>query len=94
MSVFIEVQIKAKRCVGIADCGKCVQVCPVNIFNKIGNDPVIVNDNEDECLLCDFCLNECNSRMPLLSASYTKNKYGQTGIGQSVGASIGILTLP
>ncbi len=41
---------------GLAD--KLVEVCPVNIF-KVGSEPSsveIVEDNVDECTLCDLCM--------------------------------------
>jgi ferredoxin len=32
MSEFIRLEIDLKRCVGMRECGKCVQLCPVNIL--------------------------------------------------------------
>ncbi len=37
----------------------CVRVCPVNIFEKDGQRPRVVAANEDECILCDQCRQEC-----------------------------------
>jgi len=59
MSEFIRVEIDMKSCTGIHKCGKCVQVCPVNIFEAEGEEPVIVEQNQDECTLCNLCLDEC-----------------------------------
>jgi NAD-dependent dihydropyrimidine dehydrogenase PreA subunit len=59
MSLFIKVEIDMGRCVGIERCGQCVQVCPVTIFGEKENDPVIIEENEDECTLCDLCVEEC-----------------------------------
>ncbi|RLC53894.1 MAG: ferredoxin [Candidatus Cloacimonadota bacterium] len=59
MSLFIKIKIDMNKCVGMEKCGKCEQICPVNIFLKKGNNPTVVYDNEDECTLCDLCLNEC-----------------------------------
>jgi NAD-dependent dihydropyrimidine dehydrogenase PreA subunit len=59
MSEFIRVTIADDRCTGIEACGKCVQVCPVNIFGAEGHRPSIVEENQDECTLCDLCLEEC-----------------------------------
>lgn len=59
MGLFIEVDIIEERCMGIADCGACIRICPVNIFEGKQGIPRIVPKNEDECILCDQCLEEC-----------------------------------
>ena len=59
MSEFIRVEIDINGCIGIDKCGKCVRVCPVNIFEAEGEQPVIVEQNQDECTLCNLCLDEC-----------------------------------
>ena len=59
MSEFIQVAIIEEKCTGISACGKCVQVCPVNIFDAEEDRPLIIEDNQDECTLCDLCLEEC-----------------------------------
>ena len=59
MGVFIDVEIDFKKCAGIEDCGKCIRVCPVNIFKKNGAMPVSIEKNEDECTLCDLCIDAC-----------------------------------
>ena len=62
MSEFIKVEIDLSGCVGIDECGGCVRVCPVNIFEKEGENPFVVEDNEDECTLCDLCIQACTPR--------------------------------
>jgi NAD-dependent dihydropyrimidine dehydrogenase PreA subunit len=59
MNEFIDVRIDWNKCVGIKDCGQCVRVCPVNIFEYNLDQPAIVAENLDECTLCNLCLNEC-----------------------------------
>jgi len=61
MGEFIAVQIDPGKCSGLKACGKCLSACPVNIFDKTGGDdrPKVNQDNEDECILCDLCLNVC-----------------------------------
>jgi len=59
MSEFIKVDIDPIRCLGIEKCGKCVQVCPVNIFSLNDDYPKAVEANEDECTLCELCLQNC-----------------------------------
>ena len=59
MSEFIKVVIDHNKCLGIGKCGKCIQVCPVNIFSLNGDYPKSVEANEDECTLCNLCLQGC-----------------------------------
>ncbi|MCH8066875.1 MAG: ferredoxin [Chloroflexi bacterium] len=36
---------------------KLVEVCPVNIFEQDADGTcVVVEENEDECVLCDLCV--------------------------------------
>jgi len=59
MSEFIKVDIDLDRCSGLDTCGKCVGVCPVNIFSSNGDYPTAVEANEDECTLCELCIQAC-----------------------------------
>ena len=59
MGLFINLEIDLKRCVGISNCGKCLKVCPVQIFENGDKFPVSITENEDECTLCDLCLDIC-----------------------------------
>jgi NAD-dependent dihydropyrimidine dehydrogenase PreA subunit len=70
MSEFIEVVIAQDRCTGISACGKCVQVCPVNIFVSEADRPSIAEENQDECILCDLCLQECEPGAIVLRKLY------------------------
>jgi NAD-dependent dihydropyrimidine dehydrogenase PreA subunit len=59
MAMFIRVDVDnsaVASTAGLAD--KLVEVCPVKIF-KLGSKPGtidIVEDNVDECTLCDLCM--------------------------------------
>ena len=59
MGEFIGLAIDLDRCTGIEKCGECIRVCPVNIFTSNGDYPIAVESNEDECTLCDLCLQGC-----------------------------------
>ena len=56
MGEFIKVEIDLKKCTDLSDAAKWVQVCPVNIFAVENNQPIVVEENEDECTLCMLCL--------------------------------------
>ncbi len=59
MSEFIRVEIDFPNCSGIKTCGGCIRVCPVSIFGDGDGKPSIINENQDECTLCDLCLEAC-----------------------------------
>ena len=61
MGLFITLEIDQEKCIGITDCGKCVKVCPVQIFDRHDDRPFSVADNEDECTLCELCIEGCES---------------------------------
>ena len=56
MGEFIKVEIDLSKCSDLSDADKWVQVCPVNIFTVENNQPVVVEENEDECTLCTLCI--------------------------------------
>jgi len=55
--MFVHVEIDADAAGDRELAKKLVEVCPVNIFalDAVGN-AVIVEENEDECVLCDLCV--------------------------------------
>jgi NAD-dependent dihydropyrimidine dehydrogenase PreA subunit len=57
MSMFIRVDITPAVAKDAALAAKLVEVCPVNIF-ALGPDgsATIVDENLDECVLCDLCV--------------------------------------
>ena len=62
MAMFIRVDIDqslVKKTPGLAK--KLVEVCPVKIFaaGHEANAVTIVEDNLDECTLCDLCMQAC-----------------------------------
>lgn len=54
--MFIDVEVDAKAAADPAVAKKLVEVCPVNIFALDGGALRIVQDNLDECVLCDLCV--------------------------------------
>ena len=56
MGMFITFKIEQDR-LSAADRKRCVEVCPVDIFCLQGDGQLATQpDNEDECTLCDLCL--------------------------------------
>jgi len=72
MSIFIKVNIINNKCLYIQECGQCIKICPVSIFDKRGNEPIIVQNNEDECTLCDLCLTSCPTDAVEITKLYEK----------------------
>jgi NAD-dependent dihydropyrimidine dehydrogenase PreA subunit len=55
--MFIDVTVDQKAATDPALVKKLVEVCPVNIFAaKEGGGLRIVEENLDECVLCDLCV--------------------------------------
>ena len=57
MSMFIRVEVDPTAATDRELAKKLVEVCPVNIFAQ-GPDGAaqVVPENEDECVLCDLCV--------------------------------------
>jgi len=60
MSEFIKLEIDFQICVGAYECGKCLTACPMSIFEAKEDNPSIIDENQDECTLCDLCLEVCD----------------------------------
>jgi 4Fe-4S ferredoxin len=75
-ALFIELEVSAERCIYIDGCRACIQECPVDIFAVptavAGEKPVaaVVEENQDECTLCDLCLKDCPTEAITLRKLY------------------------
>ena len=57
MSMFIRVEVDPQAAADRELAKKLAEVCPVNIFDVDGDGKaVIAAENEDECVLCDLCV--------------------------------------
>ena len=55
--MFIDVEVDGKVAADAALAKKLTEVCPVNIFAQATDGRLrIVEENLDECTLCDLCL--------------------------------------
>ena len=59
MGLFIEIRNEPNLCKAGYGCDLCVQLCPVEIFQRRGKNIVTIYDNEDECTLCNLCVDQC-----------------------------------
>ncbi len=56
-SMFIRVEVDPEAAADPELAKKLVEVCPVNIFDLDDEGKaVVVQENEDECVLCDLCV--------------------------------------
>ena len=56
-SMFIRVEVDPEAAADRELAEKLVEVCPVNIFDLDSDGKVVVvQENEDECVLCDLCV--------------------------------------
>lgn len=70
MGEFITITIDQSKCGDIEQVNAWVKVCPVNIFEVEDGVPVIVKENEDECTLCDLCLEACKTGAVAIEKRY------------------------
>ena len=57
MAMFIRVEVDAEAAADRELAEKLAEVCPVNIFDLDSDGKaVVVAENEDECVLCDLCV--------------------------------------
>ncbi len=57
MGVFIAVQLDDALChAQNGHCLECVSICPVDIFAETDGRLAVVAEREDECILCELCL--------------------------------------
>ena len=55
--MFVHIEIDADAAADTELAKKLTEVCPVNIFEvDADGKAVTVEDNEDECVLCDLCI--------------------------------------
>ena len=57
MPMFVHLEIDADAAADRELARKLVEVCPVNIFEQAPDGTArVVEENEDECVLCDLCV--------------------------------------
>ncbi|TKJ45618.1 ferredoxin [Candidatus Aerophobetes bacterium Ae_b3a] len=77
MGIFIKVELDDRKCKGLKECGKCVDTCPVRIF-LIEKEKININsENEDECTLCNLCLEICPSEAIAVRKLYELEEKGR-----------------
>jgi len=54
--LFIDVRVSAAHAVDTALARKLAEACPVDIFEATDRGVRIVEENLDECILCELCL--------------------------------------
>jgi len=55
-SVFIAVEVDEPAASDVSLAAKLEEVCPVSIFKGTDSGVEIVEENQDECVLCKLCL--------------------------------------
>ncbi len=55
--LFIKVEVEASAAADAELAAKLAEVCPVDIFTNAGGRVEIVEENLDECVLCELCIN-------------------------------------
>ena len=70
MALFIDVVIDETACASERACRECVHSCPVDILEREPGERAarVIDDNVDECILCDLCVARC----PVEAVTVTK----------------------
>ena len=55
MGIFIRVELDAEK-LSDQHTARLPSLCPVDIFEKNGTDISVQSEQEDECVLCELCL--------------------------------------
>lgn len=61
MGMFINVEVDHQLCTAPGKCSRCVSLCPVDVLRLEPGGVVVDGVNEDECTLCDLCLEACQA---------------------------------
>ncbi len=57
MPMFVHLEVDPSAAADRELARKLVEVCPVNIFEQAADGSArVVEENEDECVLCDLCV--------------------------------------
>ncbi|MDP2952359.1 MAG: 4Fe-4S binding protein [Chloroflexota bacterium] len=70
--MFIELRIDEPACHRAGPCRLCHEVCPVDVFALKGDKMIVLEENQDECTLCDLCLQRCPTRAITLVKLYER----------------------
>jgi NAD-dependent dihydropyrimidine dehydrogenase PreA subunit len=55
--IFIDVEVSPEIAEDAALAAKLAEVCPVDIFAAVDGRVQLVEENLDECVLCELCIN-------------------------------------
>ena len=56
-ALFIDVEVEESAACDPELAARLEEVCPVDIFRATGSGVEVVEDNLDECVLCELCIN-------------------------------------
>jgi NAD-dependent dihydropyrimidine dehydrogenase PreA subunit len=74
MSIFIKANIDEELCRKGQPCAACVSVCPVSVFGAQAQHVAVLSENEDECILCDLCLDRCPTQAITINRLYAQTR--------------------
>lgn len=78
MSMFIQIELDPEVASQAEVARKLVEICPVDIFAQNDDQSVmIVEDNLDECTLCDLCIEACPAGTIRIIKLYEENNRDQ-----------------
>ena len=66
MGMFIQIEIKDEDFMETVSARTLVDICPVEIFNSMGVQVCVDREQEDECILCDRCIEISGDRLGIV----------------------------
>lgn len=70
MGMFIEVKISPDKCLVEQGCVICAEACPIGVFISCGRQMLTLHQKEDECTLCELCVQRCPAQAIRLLKKY------------------------
>ena len=66
MGMFIEILVRDKKFLQAEEALQLIEACPVDIFEPDGESVRINPDQEDECILCDRCVEIAGNNLQII----------------------------
>jgi NAD-dependent dihydropyrimidine dehydrogenase PreA subunit len=77
--MFIDVAVEASAAEDRGIAKKLEEFCPVGIFDASGEKLRVVEENLDECVLCDLCIEAAPNGAVMVKKLYQQTPLEETG---------------
>ncbi len=56
----IELTVDKEKCLGVSECGECINICPMDVFDE-DEDGKSTAANAEACEGCESCVASCET---------------------------------